>query len=315
MTSTVAERWARARSFHHSAFPAARIAAARTDTVSVCLPARECAHTIGEIVAVCCALRDDGLLDEIVVVDAASADGTAAVAERAGATVLQESELCPEYGPVLGKGDAMWRALGELRGDVVCFLDADIVDFRAHYVSGILGPIVCEPAVSFVKAFYRRPFRHAGVSIPDGGGRVNHLMARPALAMFYPELAGVRQPLAGEMAARRELLHRIPWTTGYGVETAMLIDVWREVGLDEMAQVDLDSHQNANQSVHALSSMAYTVLEVIAGRLEREGRLRGFDPAPLLGADGPQSVALAERPPLASLRAAAGSAPASRARS
>ena len=296
MTSTVAERWARARSFHHSAFPAARIAAARTDTVSVCLPARECAHTIGEIVAVCCALRDDGLLDEIVVVDAASADGTAAVAERAGATVLQESELCPEYGPVLGKGDAMWRALSVLAGELVCFLDADTQEFSAHFASGLLGPLVCESGVSFVKAFYRRPFGGRenvpggdGASGGEGGGRVNHLTARPALALFYPELAGVRQPLAGEIAAGRELLGELPFATGYGVEIAMLIDAWRRVGLDGIAQVDLEEHRNRHQPLSALTTMALTVLSTIARRLEQEGRLGAVEGAPV------------ERPPLDSV--------------
>ena len=141
--------------------------------------------------------------------------------------------------------------------------------------------------------------------MPDGGGRVNHLAARPALALFFPDLAGVRQPLAGEVAARRELLARLPFTTGYGVEIAMLIDVWEAVGLGGIAQVDLDVHHNAHQSLTALSSMSYSVLEVIASRLVRDGRLRDLRPSPLLGSDGPQSVEIVERPPLASLRGVA----------
>ena len=229
------------RSFDHSCYPAARIAAERAERrlgVSVCLPARNCAETVGEIVAVLCELREQGAIDEIVVVDAASADGTAEVAERAGAIVCQEAELMPAYGPVLGKGDAMWRALSVLEGELVCFLDADTLDFSAHFATGLLGPLICEPGVSFVKGFYRRPYAPGGsphapdaVSEPEGGGRVNHLMARPALQLFYPQLAAVRQPLAGEVAARRELLERLPFATGYGVEIAMLIDAWREVGL------------------------------------------------------------------------------------
>jgi glucosyl-3-phosphoglycerate synthase len=273
MSRSAAERWAQARTFHHSLYPSERIAAERTGAISVCLPARECAGTVGAIVARLQLLRTAGAIDEIVVVDAASPDGTAAVARRAGATVYQEAELLPEFGPVLGKGDAMWRALSMLHGESVCFLDADTEEFAAHFCTGLLGPLVCESGVRFVKGFYRRPFEQDGISLPEGGGRVNHLTARPALALFYPELAGVRQPLAGEVAARRDLLMRLPFATGYGVEIAMLIDVWKEVGGAGVAQVDLEVHHNRHQSLQALSPMAYTVLATIARRLEQEGRL------------------------------------------
>jgi len=294
MSRTIAERWARARSFHHSRYPAERIAAERAQRVSVCLPARECAQTVGSIVTELLQLRQAGVIDEVVVVDAHSADGTAAIAERAGAVVWQEAELLPSHGPVLGKGDAMWRALSALQGELVCFLDADTEDFSARFLTGVLGPLVCEPGVSFVKAFYRRPLVQDGVADAHGGGRVNHLTARPALALFYPELAGVRQPLAGEVAARRELLQGLPFATGYGVEIAMLIDVWREVGLEGMAQVDLEEHRNRHQPLSALTPMALTVLSTIARRLEREGRLHELHGGPLP----------VERPPLASVTVA-----------
>jgi glucosyl-3-phosphoglycerate synthase len=294
MAPTAAERWAETRTFHHSAYPAARIAAERTQSVTVCLPARECAATVGEIVGALVALRETGAIDEIVVVDAASRDGTAAVARGAGATVHQEAELLPQFGPVLGKGDAMWRALSVLEGETVCFLDADTQGFSssAHFATGLLGPLVCEPGVSFVKAFYRRPFEHAGVALAEGGGRVNHLLARPALELFYPELAGVRQPLAGEVAARRELLESISFTTGYGVEIAMLLDVWGLLGGEGVAQVDLEVHRNSHQSLQALAPMARTVLATVARRLERDGRLSGLE-----------AQAPVERPPLAGVLA------------
>ncbi len=307
MADSPAEHWARARTFHHSLYPPARLAAARASAsdrkgvgegaregaVSVCLPARECAATVGAIVTALAPLRTAGIVEEIVVVDAASPDGTAAVAAGAGAAVYQEAELLPQFGPVRGKGDAMWRALSVLRGEYICFLDADTEDFAAHFCTGLLGPLLCEPGVQFVKGFYRRPFEHGGMSVPDGGGRVNHLTARPALALFYPQLAAVRQPLAGEVAARRELLQRLPFATGYGVEIAMLIDVWGDVGLDGIAQVDLDVHRNRHQALAALTPMAFTVLATIASRLRREERLQGSD------ATG-ETV---ERPPLASLAA------------
>jgi glucosyl-3-phosphoglycerate synthase len=285
MSAADAERWARARSFHHSLYPAERIAAERERSISVCLPARECAGTIATIVGELVALREAGVVDEVVVLDAASTDGTAEIARQAGAEVWQEAELMREHGPVLGKGDAMWRALSRLSGELVCFLDADTEGFSAHFATGLLGPLVCEESVSFVKAFYRRPLGEGS----EGGGRVNHLMARPALALFYPELAGVRQPLAGEVAARRELLEAVPFATGYGVEVAMLIDVWQRFGLEAMAQVDLDEHRQRHQSLEALSPMAATVLATIARRAMREGRLHDVD----LDA-GP-----VERPPLA----------------
>jgi glucosyl-3-phosphoglycerate synthase len=288
MSAITAERWAATRSFHHSVYPAERIAAEREQSVSVCLPARECAGTVASIVGELLTLREAGAIDEVVVIDAASADGTAELARRAGAVVWQEDELMPAHGPVLGKGDAMWRALSRLGGQLVCFLDADTEGFSAHFATGLLGPLICEPGVSFVKAFYRRPLQDGDVLAREGGGRVNHLMARPALALFYPELAGVRQPLAGEVAARRELLEAVPFATGYGVEMAMLIDVWRNVGLEGMAQVDLDEHRNRHQSLAALSPMAATVLATIARRMEREGRLHDVE-----------IVGPVERPPLA----------------
>lgn len=267
--------------------------------MSVCLPARECAATVGAIVSELAALREEGVIDEIVVVDAASADGTADIAERAGARVLQEAELLPEHGPVLGKGDAMWRALSALEGELVCFLDADTESFSAHFALGLIGPLVCEPGVSFVKAFYRRPLQGEA----DGGGRVNRLTACPALAIFYPELARVRQPLAGEVAARRELLEALPFATGYGVEIAMLIDAWRELGLDGLAQVDLDEHRNRHQPLSALAPMAQTVLATVVRRVRDEGRLVDVEGAAGAGAEV-DHLAPVERPPLAGLSVA-----------
>jgi glucosyl-3-phosphoglycerate synthase len=240
--------------------------------VSVCLPARECAGTVGEIVRALLELRELGAIDEVVVVDAASGDGTAEVAEHAGAIVHQEAELMSDHGPVLGKGDAMWRVLSVLDGELVCFLDADTEGFSAHFATGLLGPLVCEPGVSFVKAFYRRPYGDDD----DGGGRVSRLMARPALALFYPDLAGVHQPLAGEVAAGRGLLEQLTFETGYGVEIGMLIDVWSEVGLEGMAQVDLEEHRHHHQPLSALEPMAQTVLKTIAARLERDEILESW---------------------------------------
>jgi glucosyl-3-phosphoglycerate synthase len=284
------------RSFHHSDFPADRLRAQRTETISVCVPAREEAATIAGVLAPLLALRERGVVDQVVVVDASSADGTAAIAAAAGAEVFDQASLRPEFGPVVGKGDAMWRALGVLTGDLVCFVDGDTEESHERFACGLLGPLVCEPGIQFVKGFFRRPFRDAGgETAPTGGGRVTELTARPLLEAFYPELAQVRQPLAGEMAGRRELFEQLAFCTGYAIETGLLLDVYAAVGLDGLAQVDLCVRQNRHQSIEHLAPMAAAVLAAVMTRLHREGRLL----------EAP-AVELLERPPLVELRALRG---------
>ncbi|MEA2137060.1 MAG: glucosyl-3-phosphoglycerate synthase [Solirubrobacteraceae bacterium] len=280
------------RSFHHSEFPADRLRAARDESISVCVPAREEAATIGGVVGPLVALRDAGVVDQVVVLDADSRDGTGAIAAAAGAEVYRQAALAPDFGPVVGKGDAMWRALTVLTGDLVCFVDGDTEDFDERFACGLLGPLVCEPRVQFVKGFFRRPFRAAGVVAASGGGRVTELTARPLLHAFYPQLEAFHQPLAGEMAARRELLERLSFCTGYAVETGLLLDVHADVGLAAMAQVDLDVRQNRHQPLEDLAPMAAAVLAAVRSRLKREGRLLDGCREPLL-----------ERPPLADVRA------------
>ena len=277
--------WSRRRTLHHGAFPAALLAERRSQTVSVCLPARDEARTIGPILDRLVPLRDAGVIDQLVVVDD-SRDGTSEIAAGRGAEVHAQSGLLPEFGAVQGKGDAMWRALSILTGDVVCFLDADSEQFGEHFALGLLGPLLLDDTVGFVKGFYRRPLRVGDAQLPEGGGRVTELMARPLLERFYPALRCVRQPLAGEVAGRRDLLWRLPFATGYAVETAMLIDVWREAGLEAIAQVDLDVRQNRHQPLADLAPMAAAVLAAVMSRVEREGRIDR------------SGVPLLERPPM-----------------
>lgn len=283
------------RTFHHSAFAPERLAAGRGASVGVVVPARECAATIGDISRTLVALRDAGAIDQAVVVDADSADGTADVAAAAGARVVSESSLLPEFGPVRGKGDAMWRALSIVDTDTICFVDGDSGHFGPHFVCGPLGPLLFEPGVAFVKGFFRRPFRSGEAVLEEGGGRVTELTARPLLRRFWPDLADVRQPLAGEMAARRELLLGLPFSVGYAVETALLLDVHREVGARAIAQVDLDVRQNEHKPLSELAPMADEVLAAAAVRLARDGRL-----AVASGGGGPL-----ERPPMRDVLAAA----------
>jgi glucosyl-3-phosphoglycerate synthase len=306
-----ARSWYQANTFDHRRFPAELLATQRTQTVSICLPAQNEARTIGPIVRSLLPLIKQGVIDQLVVVDN-SLDGTGEIASALGAEVYDQALLMPEIGPVLGKGDAMWRALSVLTGEIICYLDADSEEFGAHYACGLLGPLLTPDAAhrhTFVKGFYRRPFRVGDVTLPEGGGRVTELTARPLLNLFYPDLAAIRQPLAGEVAAQRGLLERLPFVTGYGVDIALLLDAYQAVGLDAIAQVDLDVRQNAHQSLRELGPMAHAVLGVVGARLVRDGRLDGPLPNNFLelGDALPQAVVSQqlERPPLAELRAAA----------
>jgi glucosyl-3-phosphoglycerate synthase len=255
--------------------------------VSVVLPAKECAETVGPIVE-----RIEGA-GQVLVVDAASADGTADVAERAGAQVVQEAELLPEFGPVHGKGDAMWRSLAAVQHDVVVFIDADTTERNDHYVTGLAGPLLTVPKIQFVKGAYHRPFVAGDEVVEGGGGRVTELMARPLLRAFYPELAELVQPLAGEFAGRRELLERIPWSTGYAAEIALDIDIYNTAGIGAMAQVDIGERRQPHQPLKQLTGMASTVLAAVCQRLVHEGRMPAYAAPP---------VDFEVRPPLVTCR-------------
>jgi glucosyl-3-phosphoglycerate synthase len=237
------------------------------------LPARECAQTVGPIIE---SIQGCG---QVLVVDAASSDGTAEVAKTAGAEVVQEAELLPEFGPVLGKGDAMWRALSAVRHDVVVYIDADTTGFNGHYVTGLAGPLVTDPEIQFVKGAYTRPFVAGDAVVEEGGGRVTELMARPLLRAFYPELAALTQPLAGEFAGRRELFESIRWSTGYAAEISMDIDIWKRVGSEAIVQVDIGERRQPHQPLKSLGGMASTILAAVCERLVEEGRMEA-DAAP-----------------------------------
>ncbi|MGH2857823.1 MAG: glucosyl-3-phosphoglycerate synthase, partial [Solirubrobacteraceae bacterium] len=263
-------QWYERRRFAAEQFDAERLAALRgAATVTVIVPTRECATTIDGVlrrtVAPCVAA---GLVDEVVVIDAGSRDGTALVAAAAGARVLQQDALARELGPALGKGDAMWRALQATGGEVVCFLDGDTEDADPRHLLGLLGPLLCDESVALVKGAFERPLRAGSVCLPNEGGRVTELMARPLLNLHEPLLAGFAQPLAGEFAARRELLEAIPFPVGYGVEIAALIDALEACGLNALAECQVGTRQNRHQPLRALGEMAFAVLAAVERRLD-----------------------------------------------
>jgi glucosyl-3-phosphoglycerate synthase len=236
------------------------------------------------------------LLDEILVLDDHSVDGTGAVATAAGARVVRSADVLPGAGPGSGKGDAIWKSLSASTGDLVAWVDGDITDFGPRFVTGLLGPLLTYPSVQFVKGFYRRP----GGSPAGGGGRVTELVARPLIARLFPHLAGVVQPLAGEYAGRREVLEALPVVCGWGVDLALVVDVVARHGLPALGQVDLGTRRHRHRPLDQLSPQAMAILTTA---LRRAG-LPERDAAHLVLFDGDHQghevmVEVGERPPLA----------------
>lgn len=293
--------WSRRRTYDGSRFRVDDLLAAKRAPVSLILPAKEVASTIGRILDEVTPLLDAGLLDEIFVVDADSADGTGEIAASfAGATVVRESELNSRFGPPRGKGDAMWRAAAEASGDVLVFCDTDTSDFSRGFVLGLLGPILTEPAVRLVKGAFARPLRLGDELLHGEGGRVTELVAKPLLNLHFFDLAGLEQPLAGEIAIDRSLFGKLSVPVGYGVEIAMLIDALELVGLDAIAQTRLGSRQNRHQPLAALGAMAYEVIVAVQRRVGGAAVVPGplLQPGPGAGRLTPRCE---ERPPLDSI--------------
>ena len=271
------EEWFATRTFISEQWCRRRLVELKGATsVSLVVPAHDEAPTVGAIVS---ALRRElveevPLVDELVVVDSGSCDATAVVAHRAGARVVRQEAVLPQLGDQPGKGEALWKSLLVTSGDIVAFIDADLREFDAQFAVGLLGPLLTDHSVAFVKAFYDRPLANGETVLPAGGGRVTELVARPLLNLHWPSLACFVQPLAGEYAGRRSLLEQVPFVSGYGVEIAMLIDVVETAGLHAMAQVDLGTRQHRNSSDAALGRMAAQVYLALLSRLERYGRAR-----------------------------------------
>jgi len=239
----------------------------------VVLPALDEQATVGRIVA---RIRRDlvdrhHLVDELVVMDSGSADATVEVAAAAGARVLHREDVLADLPPRAGKGEVLWRSLAATTGDVLVFVDSDLRDFSTVFVTGLLGPLLTDETVQFVKATYDRALQTPDALVPAGGGRVTELVARPLLALHWPELTGFVQPLGGEYAARRSLLEGLPFPCGYGVEFGLLVDTYRTAGLAAMAQVDLSRRKHRNSDLHKLGQMATEILQVAERRLGQRG--------------------------------------------
>ncbi|MEO7100819.1 MAG: glucosyl-3-phosphoglycerate synthase [Luteolibacter sp.] len=272
--------------FHHSQFADfARLTELKRSTgqrISVCIPTLNEAETIGEIVSTIRStlMENAGLVDEILVIDSSSNDDTRAIAEAAGAKVHLSSEIAAAHGTHLGKGENLWKALHVATGDIICYIDGDISNFHPGFVTGLIGPLLTDPEIDYVKAFYERPLDRGESTLASSGGRVSEILIRPLLSLFYPELSCILQPLAGEYAARRSILEALPFPTGYGVEIAHLIDLASTGKLGNIAQTDLVKRIHRNRDDDELGHMAFAILRVVLRRLERDGKLTLVSPLP-----------------------------------
>ncbi len=276
------ERWFGESNFHHGEYRNLRRLAVLKEqqglTVSLVLPTLNEEATIGEIVARARRILVDGvpLVDELLVIDSASTDRTCEIAEAEGARVVQHHDVLTRYGSYRGKGEALWKSLFETSGDLVAWCDTDVRNWHPRMVYGTLGPLLTEPRLQYVKGYYQRPIVEGGVLKEGGGGRVTELVARPLINLFFPDLSGFIQPLAGEYAGRRSVLEAIPFFTGYAVEIGHLIDISERAGLDGLGQVDLERRIHRNQELEGLSRMSFVILQAVMKRLEERRRARLF---------------------------------------
>ncbi|MCW2718079.1 glucosyl-3-phosphoglycerate synthase [Pseudonocardia sp.] len=304
----VTERWFARRTWQDPSWTVDELVAAKAGRrVSVVLPALDEEATVGPIVAailpftLSTATHPVPLVDELVVVDSGSTDRTIEVATAAGARVVRRTDVVPELEPFAGKGEVLWRSLAATTGDIICYIDSDLIDFDAGFVPALLGPLLVEEGVGLVKGFYRRPLRLESSEVDTGGGRVTELLVRPLLAALRPELAGVVQPLGGEYAGTRELLESLPFAAGYGVEIGLLLDTHTAHGLDAIAQVNLGVRKHRNRSMLQLGVMARQILAAALARCRRDddgGALTQFVQVGGEWLPSSTPVVVAERPPM-----------------
>ena len=275
----VVDKWFAENTFHAHEFSDIRKLVALKErhnaTISIGLPALNEEKTIGTVIRrVKSALMDRiPLIDQLVLIDSDSEDRTVEIATELGVPVFAHPQILPEMGTHRGKGEALWKSLHVLDGDIVAWIDTDISNIQPRFVYGLLGPLLREPQLQYVKGFYQRPIREGDKLHAEGGGRVTELMARPLINLFFPELSGMIQPLSGEYAGRRQLLEQLPFFTGYAVEIGLLIDILDRVGLPGLGQVDLERRIHRNQPLPNLSQMSYVILQGAIRKLEERHRI------------------------------------------
>ena len=281
--AVVVDKWFAENTYHTREFmDLERLIQLKEDqgvSISLALPALNEEETVGKVInTVKTALMDQlPLLDEMVLIDSGSQDRTREIATDLGVPVFIHQEILPQYGAYIGKGEALWKSLFIVNGDIVAWIDTDIKNIDPRFVYGILGPLLDNPGIRFSKGFYRRPLRQGDKIVAGGGGRVTELTARPFINLFYPELSGLIQPLSGEYAGRRSALEKLPFFTGYGVETGMLIDLLEGYGMESIAQVDLLERIHHNQPLPSLSKMSFTIMQVVLSRLEARNKVHIVD--------------------------------------
>ena len=273
------ENWLERNTFHHADFwDLIKLVEEKEKKglkISLCIPTLNEEKTIGKEVLI---LRSElmeryPLIDEFAVIDSGSKDKTLEVAKNYGADVYLASDILPEVGDKRGKGENLWKAIHQLKGDIICYVDADISNIHPRFVYGLVAPLIHRDEISYVKAFYDRPLNYSSGLRPSGGGRVTEILIRPLFSLFFPELSHIIQPLSGEYAARREVLEKIPFPIGYGVETSHLLDLYAMNGLETFAQTDLDRRVHRNQTTNALGKMSFGILQTFFNRLHAQGKL------------------------------------------
>ena len=273
------KKWLDQNTFHHGEFwdilKLVKEKEKKGLKISLCIPTLNEEKTIGKEVLI---LRSElmeryPLIDEFAIIDSGSEDKTLQVAGSYGADTYLASDILPEEGDKRGKGENLWKAIHQLKGDIICYVDADISNIHPRFVYGLVAPLIHRAEVQYVKAFYDRPLNYSSGLRSSGGGRVTEILIRPLFSLFYPELTNIIQPLSGEYAARREVLEIIPFPIGYGVETSHLLDLYLKFGLDAFAQTDLDRRVHRNQTTNALGKMSFGILQTFINRLHSQGKI------------------------------------------
>ena len=271
------QNWIDKNTYHHSEFwDLKKLVEAKKKknlTISLCLPTLNEEKTIGkELIIFRSELMERyPLIDEIAVIDSGSDDKTLEVAKNFGADTYLASDILPNLEPKRGKGENLWKAIYQLKGDIIVYVDADISNIHPRFVYGLVAPLIYRDEVKYVKAFYDRPLAFSGNVRPSGGGRVTEILVRPLFSLFFPDLTAIIQPLSGEYAVRREVLEQIAFPIGYGVETSHLIDVYHKFGLEAFAQTDLDKRVHENKPTQALGKMAFGILQTFIKRAKALG--------------------------------------------